>query len=72
MNGENMTDEEMVIWSFERVTGAGNRKVKSIEQRYEDMWTIQTEEGSWFEVIYNADLREALEVTGPYPEYPVH
>ena len=72
VNGENMTDEEMVIWSFERVTGAGNRKVKSIEQRYEDMWTIQTEEGSWFEVIYNADLREALEVTGPYPEYPVH
>lgn len=71
-NMDAMTDEEVVIWYFERVPSAGGSKVKSIEQRYEDMWTIQTEAGSWFEVIYNAGLREVSEVTGPYPDYPVH
>lgn len=71
-NMDTMTDEEVVIWYFERVPLAGGSKVESIEQRYEDMWTIQTEAGGWFEVIYNAELREVSEVVGPYPDYPVH
>lgn len=71
-NMDAMTDEEVVIWYFERVPLAGGSKVESIDQHYEDMWTIQTEAGSWFEVIYNAELREVSEVVGPYPDYPVH
>ncbi|MDE6608591.1 MAG: hypothetical protein K2K54_12695 [Lachnospiraceae bacterium] len=71
-NMDAMTNEEIVIWYFERIPSAGGSKVKSIEQRYEDMWTIQTEAGGWFEVIYNAELKEVSEVTGPYPDYPVH
>jgi len=71
-NIDTMTDEEVVIWYFERVPLAGNSKVKTIEQHYEDMWTIQTENGSWFEVVYNAKLREVGNVTGPYPDYPIH
>lgn len=47
-------------------------KVKSVEQRYEDMWTIQMENGAWFEVGYHASSKEISMVTGPYPDYPVH
>lgn len=71
-NMESMTDEEVVIWYFEHMPGADAGKVKSIEQRFEDMWTVQTVHGKWFEVIYNGELREVYDVTGPYPEYPVH
>lgn len=69
---ETMTDEEVMIWYFERFPGAYHDRVKTIEQRYADMWTIQTELGKWFEVVYDAKLREIVDVTGPYAENPVH
>ncbi len=71
-NIESMTDEEVIVWYFEHMPGADAGKVKSIEQRFDDMWTIQAAHGEWFEVIYNAKLREVSGITGPYPEYPVH
>ena len=71
-NIEGMTDEEIIIWYFERMPVADAGKVKTIEQRYEDMWTVHTEQDKWFEVIYNTQLREIFDVTGPYPEYPQH
>lgn len=67
-----MTDEEIVIWYFEQFPTVEGDKVESIEKRYEDMWTIGTESGRWYEVIYNETLKEIWDVTGPYPEYPVH
>ncbi|MDE6202311.1 MAG: hypothetical protein K2G19_02410 [Lachnospiraceae bacterium] len=71
-NIDSMADEEVVIWYFERMPGEDAGKVKSIEQRFVDMWTVQTEHGKWFEVVYDAGLREVFDITGPYPEYPVH
>lgn len=65
-----LTDEEVVRWYFERIPDGG--QVKSIVKRYEDMWTIQAESGSWFEVCYDAGLREIWYVTGPYPDFPEH
>lgn len=69
---DEMTEEEVITWYLERVPLVKDCKVKSIEKRYEDMWTIQTERGAWFEVVYDAKLREISMVTGPYPDYPVH
>lgn len=69
---DEMTEEEVITWYLERVPLVKDCKVKSIEKRYEDMWTIQTESGVWFEVVYDAKLREIGMVFGPYPEYPVH
>lgn len=69
---ESMTDEEVIIWYVERMPVIDGDKVVSIEKRYEDMWTIQTESGSWFEVVYNRALREVYDVTGPYYQYPEH
>ncbi len=67
-----MTDEEIVIWYFEQLPTVEGDKVKSIEKRYEDIWTVGTESGEWYEVIYSQALREVWDVTGPYPAYPVH
>lgn len=67
-----MTEEEIIIWYFERGFLADNYKVESIEKRYEDMWTLQTRSGVWFEVVYDVSLGEVTMVTGPYYEYPVH
>lgn len=53
-------------------SGAKTCTVKSVLKRYEDIWTIQTQSGVWFEVGYNKALREVNSVTGPYPELPVH
>lgn len=67
-----MTDEEIIIWYLEKCPLARNSKVKSVEKRYEDMWTIQTEAGVWFEVAYDVKLKEVTHIYGPYPDYPVH
>lgn len=67
-----MTDEEVIIWYVERLPGIDGDRVVSLENRYEDIWTIQTASGSWYEVFYNNSLREISGVYGPYPEYPVH
>ena len=69
---EEMTDEEAIIWYLERTPLVENCKVKSIEKRYEDMWTVQAEDGVWFEVVYDVKLREVTSIYGPYPDYPVH
>lgn len=69
---DEMTEEEVIAWYLERVPLVNDCKVKSIEKRYEDMWTIQTESGVWFEVVYDVKLKEIGMVFGPYPEYPVH
>lgn len=69
---DGMTDEEIIIWYLERVPLVDGCKVKSVEKRYEDMWTVQTESGVWFEVVYDVNLREISMVTGPYPDYPMH
>lgn len=69
---DEMTEEEVITWYLERVPLVSDCKVKSIEKRYEDMWTIQTESGVWFEVVYDVKLREIGMVFGPYPDYPVH
>ncbi len=69
---DEMTEEEVITWYLERVPLVKDCKVKSIEKRFEDMWTIQTESGVWFDVVYDVKLGEISMVTGPYPEYPVH
>lgn len=69
---DEMTEEEVITWYLERVPLVKDCKVKSIEKRFEDMWTIQTESGVWFEVAYDVKLKEIGMVFGPYPEYPVH
>lgn len=69
---DEMTDEEIMIWYLERIPLVKDCKVKSIEKRYEDMWTVQTEDGVWFEVVYDVKLKEIGIVSGPYSEYPVH
>lgn len=71
-NLDAMTDEEVVIWYFERLPGIGNDKVLTTVKRYEDMWTTQTKSGKWYEVIYDSENREVLEVVGPYPDFPEH
>lgn len=69
---DTMTDEEMVRWYFERLPMGEYGKVKTMEQRFEGIWTVQSESGSWFEVGYDAKLREVSDVTGPYPDIPQH
>ena len=69
---DEMTDEEIIIWYLERTPLVKDCKVKSIEKRYVDMWTIQTEDDVWFEVSYDTRLKEIGMVLGPYPEYPAH
>lgn len=69
---EKMSDEEIIIWYLERIPLVQDCKVKSITKRYADMWTIQTESGVWFEVVYDTKLREISMVSGPYPDYPEH
>lgn len=71
-NKDAMTDEEVVSWYFERLPTSNDDRVKSIKERYEGIWTIQTESGRWYEVFYDRELREVSDVTGPYPELPVH
>ncbi len=71
-NPDAMTDEEMIRWYFERLPRSDEGKVKSIEERYEGMWTIQAESGQWYEVFYDKELREVSDVTGPYPDVPEH
>lgn len=67
-----MTDEEIIIWYLEKIPLVKECKVKSIEKRYEDIWTVQTEDEVWFEVFYDVNLKEIGMVTGPYPDYPMH
>ncbi len=72
---ENMTDEEVIRWYFERLPIGETEGIKTMEQRYPDMddtWTLQTESGQWYEVFYNKELREISDVVGPYPELPQH
>lgn len=69
---DGMTEEEIIIWYFERGFLADDCKVESIEKRYEDIWTIRTQSGVWFEVVYDVSLGEVTMVTGPYFDYPVH
>lgn len=69
---DEMTDEEIIVWYFENSPFTRESKVKSVEKRYEDMWTIQTKEGAWYEVVYDVQLREVNSIYGPYPEYPIH
>ncbi len=69
---EGMTEEEIIIWYLERIPTVNGCRVKSVEKRYEDMWTIQTQDGDWFEVGYDVGLREITMVAGPYPDIPVH
>lgn len=71
-NIDAMTDEEVVIWYFEHMPTAYRDKVKVTHKRFENMWTTQTRSGRWYEVIYNPQLREVAEVTGPYPSLPEH
>lgn len=71
-NKDAMTDEELISWYFERLPTSDDGRVKSIEERYEGMWTIQAESGRWFEVFYDKGLREVSDVTGPYPDIPEH
>lgn len=67
-----MTDEEIIIWYLEQIPLVKDCKVKSIEKRYEDIWTVQTQGDVWLEVFYDTGLKEIGMVTGPYPDYPVH
>lgn len=69
---DEMEDGEIIVWYFESSPFVKGSKVKSVEKRYEDMWTIQTEEGAWYEVVYDVQLREVNSIYGPYPEYPIH
>lgn len=69
---EQMSDEEIITWYLERVPLVADCNVKSIVKRYEDMWTVETEEGVWFEVSYDVKLKEIGMVFGPYPDYPEH
>lgn len=69
---EEMTDEEVIIWYLERIPMMDACKVKRVEKNYEDMWTIQIQSGEWFEVVYDANVREIVDVTGPYSDYPIH
>lgn len=69
---DGMTDEEVVRWYFERIPTGEYGKVKTMEQRFEGVWTVQSESGSWFEVGYDEKLREVSDVTGPYPDIPQH
>ena len=71
-NADAMTDEEVIVWYFERLPTSDHGRVKSIEERFEGMWTIRSESGLWFEVFYDKELREVCDVTGPYPERPEH
>lgn len=72
-NMDTMTDQEIMVWYFERLPSVAGSKVKSVLNRYGNgMWTVQTEDETWFEVVYDAGLRQVLEVTGPYPELPEH
>lgn len=71
-----MSDEDIIVWYFERVHAGEGDKVETItERRYEDVravWVIQTEGGDWYEVVYNAELREISDITGPYSSCPEH
>lgn len=70
-NGSEMTDEEVIAWYFERCPLADGGVV-SMEQRYEDTWTIQTESGSRYEAVYNKETGRVSAITGPYSDYPEH
>ena len=69
---EKMTSEEIITWYLERIPLVEDCRVKSMEKRYEDTWTVETYSGVWFEVFYDTGLKEISGVVGPYPEYPVH
>lgn len=66
-----MSDEDIVSWYFQRSPTADAAAV-SVERRYEDTWIIQTESGSWYEAVYNAETGQVSALTGPYPVYPEH
>ena len=67
-----MTQEEIIAWYLERAPLAQESKVKRMEKSFGDTWTVQTQNGLWFEVGYDAGLKEVTDLTGPYPEIPVH
>lgn len=67
-----MTTEEIITWYLERTPLIENCRVRKIEKNYEDIWTVETESGVWFEVFYDTGLKEIASVSGPYPDYPVH
>ena len=69
---EEMTQEEIIAWYLERAPLAQESKVKRMEKSFGDTWTVQTQNGLWFEVGYDAGLKEVTDLTGPYPEIPVH
>ena len=71
-NPEEMTQEEIIAWYLERAPLAQESKVKRMEKSFGDTWTVQTQNGLWFEVGYDAGLKEVTDLTGPYPEIPVH
>lgn len=71
-NPEEMTQEEIIAWYLERTPLAQEIKVKRMERSFGDTWTVQTQNDLWFEVGYDAGLKEVTDVTGPYPEIPVH
>ena len=71
-NMNSMTDEEIILWYFERAPLADGRMAVRIEKQYEDTWEIQTGDGSWFEVNYDVRLQEVFGLLGPYDSYPTH
>ena len=71
-NPEEMMQEEIIAWYLERAPLAQEIKVKRMERSFGDTWTVQTQNDLWFEVGYNAGLKEVTDVTGPYSEIPVH
>ena len=71
-NPGEMTQEEIIAWYLERTPLAQEIKVKRMERSFGDTWTVQTQNDLWFEVGYNAGLKEVTDVTGPYSEIPVH
>ena len=43
-----------------------------MEENFEDNYLIETVNGNWYEVTYNAEKRLVASIYGPYPEYPTH
>lgn len=81
----NMTDEEIVIWYFEKsplasviswkfggtVLKTGDR-VETVEESFEGNYILKTKSGQYFELTYDKEAKTVSCYFGPYESYPSH
>lgn len=79
-NMEQMSDEEIVSWYFERWAKAAENgeEIESIEENMKDNtalrnFVIKAKSGNYYEITYySKDLTRLNYIFGPYPDYPTH